>query len=201
MYIIWVNINHNSNIYIKYQYWSIFSYLVFMNALKFTQSFQQFNLVNKKSLGKKWKVFMFYLFFLFFCFLHRNLCLPVQSLRVDPDEAGTLLVALWSHAFDQFELLPVDERTVLLSPLCDAPSSARVQPCYMPTEGNKLKRKMSHSTCLITFLETLHLSLFNSVIYCTTEHLMLSLKTENNAYVFQTKSCIHYGIHDCDLAL
>lgn len=51
-------------------------------------------------------------------------CVP--GLRVDSDEAGTLLVGLGPHAFDQFELLPVDEGTILLSPLCNIPRPARI---------------------------------------------------------------------------
>lgn len=44
-------------------------------------------------------------------------CAP--GLQVDSNEAGTLLVGLRPHAFDQFELLPVDEGTILLPPLCN----------------------------------------------------------------------------------
>lgn len=57
-------------------------------------------------------------------------CVP--GLRVDSDKAGTLLEGLWPHAFDQFELLPVDEGTILLSPLRDILRPACVQACYMP---------------------------------------------------------------------
>lgn len=62
------------------------------------------------------------------------LCLlvPVGSL-VDPDESGALLVALWSHAFDQLELLPIEEGPVPLSPLGDTASPPRVQACDVPT--------------------------------------------------------------------
>lgn len=58
--------------------------------------------------------------------------IPVQGLWVDSNEASTLLVGLGPHAFDQFELLPVDEGTILLSPLCNIPRPAHIQPCYMP---------------------------------------------------------------------
>ncbi len=57
-------------------------------------------------------------------------CVP--GLWVDSNEAGTLLVALGPHAFDQFELLPVDEGTILLPPLCNILRSARIQACYVP---------------------------------------------------------------------
>lgn len=64
---------------------------------------------------------------------------PLQSLRVDSDEASTLLVGLGPHAFDQLELLPIGEGTVLLSPLGYIASSARIKPCYVPrTRNNKL---------------------------------------------------------------
>lgn len=65
------------------------------------------------------------------------------GLWVDSDEAGTLLVGLGPHAFDQFELLPVDEGTVLLSPLCNTPCPACVKACYMPgKEGNNSVRNI-----------------------------------------------------------
>lgn len=51
---------------------------------------------------------------------------PVKGLRVDSDEASTLLVALRPHAFDQHQLLPVDERTILLSPLRNIPRRAHI---------------------------------------------------------------------------
>lgn len=50
----------------------------------------------------------------------------LPGLRVDSDEASTLLVGLGPHAFDQFELLPVGERPILLSPLCNTLRSARI---------------------------------------------------------------------------
>ncbi len=49
-------------------------------------------------------------------------CVP--GLRVDSNEAGTLLVGFGPHAFDQFEWLPVDEGTILLSPLYNIPRPA-----------------------------------------------------------------------------
>lgn len=62
-------------------------------------------------------------------------------LWVDSDEAGTLLVGLGPHSFDQFELLPVDEGAILLPPLSDALRSARIQAGDMPatTQNNKVK--------------------------------------------------------------
>lgn len=51
-------------------------------------------------------------------------CAP--GLWVDSNEAGALLVGLGPHAFDQFELLPVDEGAVLLPPLCNVPRSAHI---------------------------------------------------------------------------
>lgn len=51
-------------------------------------------------------------------------CSP--GLWVDSNEAGTLLVGLGPHSFDQFELLPVDEGAVLFSPLCNTPGPARI---------------------------------------------------------------------------
>lgn len=57
-------------------------------------------------------------------------CVP--GLRVDSDEASTLLVGLGPHAFDQFKLLPVDEGTILLSPLRNILRPACIQACYMP---------------------------------------------------------------------
>lgn len=59
-------------------------------------------------------------------------CECAPGLRVDSDEAGTLLVGLGPHAFDQFELLPVDEGAILLPPLGNIPRSARIQACDMP---------------------------------------------------------------------
>lgn len=50
----------------------------------------------------------------------------VPGLRVDSDEAGTLLVALGPHAFDQLELLPVGKGAVLLPPLGDIRRPERV---------------------------------------------------------------------------
>lgn len=50
--------------------------------------------------------------------------IPVYGLWVDSNEAGTLLVGLGPHAFDQFELLPGDEGTILLSPVCNTASPA-----------------------------------------------------------------------------
>lgn len=55
---------------------------------------------------------------------------------VDSNEAGTLLVSLRPHAFDEFELLPVDEGTVLLSPLCNTPCPAYIKTCYMPRKDD-----------------------------------------------------------------
>lgn len=55
---------------------------------------------------------------------------------VDSNEAGTLLVSLRPHAFDKFELLPVDEGTVLLSPLCNTPCPAYIKTCYMPRKDD-----------------------------------------------------------------
>lgn len=57
-------------------------------------------------------------------------CTP--GLWVDSDKTGTLLVGLGPHAFDKFELLPVDEGTVLLSPLGNTPCPACIKACYMP---------------------------------------------------------------------
>lgn len=54
-------------------------------------------------------------------------------LWVDSDEAGTLLVGLGPHSFDQFELLPVDEGAVQLPPLGDTLRSARIQAGDVPT--------------------------------------------------------------------
>lgn len=48
------------------------------------------------------------------------------GLWVDSNEAGTLLVGLGPHSFDQFELLPVDEGAVLFPPLCNTPRPARI---------------------------------------------------------------------------
>lgn len=53
-------------------------------------------------------------------------CVPGQSLWVYSNEASTLLVGLGPHAFDQLQLLPVDEGTVLLSPFCDTPCPSRI---------------------------------------------------------------------------
>lgn len=58
------------------------------------------------------------------------------GLWVDSNEAGTLLVSLGPHAFDKFELLPVDEGTVLLSPLCNTPCPAYIKTCYMPRKDD-----------------------------------------------------------------
>lgn len=51
-------------------------------------------------------------------------CAP--GLWVDSNEAGTLLVGPGPHAFDQFELLPVDEGAILLPPLCNIPRPAHI---------------------------------------------------------------------------
>lgn len=73
--------------------------------------------------------------------LHIFVCIP--GLWVDSDKAGTLLVGLGPHAFDKFELLPVDEGTVLLPPLCNTPCPACVKACYMP------RKEDNNSLCSI----------------------------------------------------
>lgn len=65
------------------------------------------------------------------------------GLWVDSDKAGTLLVGLGPHAFDKFELLPVDEGTVLLSPLCNTPCPACIKARYMP------RKEDNNSLCSI----------------------------------------------------
>lgn len=57
-------------------------------------------------------------------------CRP--GLWIDPNKASTLLVGLGPHAFDKFELLPVDKGTVLLSPLSNTTRSACIKARYMP---------------------------------------------------------------------
>ena len=68
-------------------------------------------------------------------------CTP--GLRVDSDKSGTLLVGLGPHAFHKFELLPVDEGTVLLSPLCNTPRPACIKARYMP------RKEDNNSLCSI----------------------------------------------------
>lgn len=58
---------------------------------------------------------------------------PVCGLWVDTDEAGRLLEALWAKAFDQLQLLSVEKRPVLFSPLHYASRPACVQTCNMST--------------------------------------------------------------------
>lgn len=65
-------------------------------------------------------------------------------LWVDSDEAGTLLVGLGPHSFDQFELLPVDEGAVLLPPLSDALRSASVQAGDVPTDSATTTESDTH---------------------------------------------------------
>ena len=81
---------------------------------------------------------------------------PVQVVWVDPDEAGTLLEALGPHAFDQSELLPVEEGPVLLPPLGDAACPPSVQTRHMPREHSHFSQPWcGHHTGLIYTLRTL----------------------------------------------
>lgn len=56
-----------------------------------------------------------------------SLCnVPVKGLWVDSDKSGTLLEGFRPHALHQFQLLPVDEGTVLLSPRSNASRPSRI---------------------------------------------------------------------------
>lgn len=75
-------------------------------------------------------------------------------LRVDPDEAGALLVGLGPQSFDQFELLPVDEGAVLLPPLSDAPRSARVQAGDVPATNKVTLASSAADVCVRVHSQT-----------------------------------------------
>lgn len=64
---------------------------------------------------------------------------PLRSLWVDANEAGRLLEALWTKAFDQLQLISVEKRPVLFSPLHYASCPACIQTCNMST-----KKKSKH---------------------------------------------------------
>lgn len=69
------------------------------------------------------------------CISNNAGAVPVSCLWIDADEAGTLLEALWAEAFDQFQLLSVEKRPVLFSPLHYASCPARIQTCNMSTKS------------------------------------------------------------------
>lgn len=55
-----------------------------------------------------------------------------DEVLVDSDEAGTLLEGLGTQALYLLQLLSVDERPVLLSPLNDVFGSVGIKSCNVP---------------------------------------------------------------------